>query len=258
MTSNVDKTLKKGLLLLDVMSRSGRPRGVSDLALEVELTKSNVHRLLQTLVATGFVARDDRTEKYYLTSKLLRLSRRYSPQKSLVPAVRPVLEGLVAKTDETASFFLIEGNEAVSIDQVETPQSVRVYFQVGESHLLDRSMLSGEGLSALQQVVYASRPVPQAERALQNIARETRRTTSFVGDEMIKIKAVQDNGVAISRGEWMKDANAVAVPVKDASLELLGVLVSFGPASRLSEEKLDAIGRAMRLVAKDLARRLEE
>jgi len=256
-TPNVDKTLTKGLLLLDVLSRSERPRGVSELALDLSLTKSNVHRLLQTLVATGFVARDHRTEKYYLTSKLLRLSRRYSPQRSLIPIVRPMMKELVARTEETAAFFLVEGNEAVMIDQVETPQTVRVFFEVGEAYLLDQILMSGKGLSALQQVVYAYRPDLQTEQALQQIARKARRTASFVKDEILKIRAVRDHGFAISRGEWMEGANAVAVPVTDMSKELLGVLVSFGPSLRLPEKKMNEMRREMCLMAEGLTRKLE-
>ena len=51
----MDKAFTKGLRLLEVLARSDKPRGITDLAKELEFTKSNVHRLLATLQAQGFV-----------------------------------------------------------------------------------------------------------------------------------------------------------------------------------------------------------
>ena len=47
----MDKTLLKGLQVLEALARSTRPRGVSDLAKELELTRSNMHRTLGKLLA---------------------------------------------------------------------------------------------------------------------------------------------------------------------------------------------------------------
>lgn len=51
----MDSTLIKGLTVLEHLAGSEAPRGVSDLARSLNLTKSNVHRTLQTLVAAGLL-----------------------------------------------------------------------------------------------------------------------------------------------------------------------------------------------------------
>lgn len=53
-----DKSFSKGLVLLQHLALSEGPVGVSDLATSLGFTKSNVHRLLQTLAAHGFVVKD--------------------------------------------------------------------------------------------------------------------------------------------------------------------------------------------------------
>jgi DNA-binding IclR family transcriptional regulator len=53
----MDKTLLKGLEVLEALARSEAARGVSDLARELDLTRSNAHRTLKTLCAAGYARR---------------------------------------------------------------------------------------------------------------------------------------------------------------------------------------------------------
>src|SRR5665647_741191 len=87
----VDKTLTKGLQIMEALSRSSEPRGISELAKELALNKSNVHRLLQTLMVSGYVCKDEENERYLLSSKLWRLSSLSKPFGALRRVVRPVL-----------------------------------------------------------------------------------------------------------------------------------------------------------------------
>lgn len=49
----MDSTLLKGFRILECLAQSEGPRGVTDLARELEMTKDKVHRTLQALVAAG-------------------------------------------------------------------------------------------------------------------------------------------------------------------------------------------------------------
>ena len=51
----VDSTLSKGLLILEVLTKSHKGKGVTELSRELGLTKSNTFRLLQTLTTLGYV-----------------------------------------------------------------------------------------------------------------------------------------------------------------------------------------------------------
>ncbi len=55
----MEKTLAKGLVVLEALIRNGRPCGVSDLAVSLGMSKSNAHRLLNTLAETGFVTTEE-------------------------------------------------------------------------------------------------------------------------------------------------------------------------------------------------------
>src|SRR5580698_4750005 len=107
----VDKTLTKGLQLLEAMAEGEQSRGISELALQLSLTKSNVHRLLQTLSKCGYVTRETGTDRYLLSTKLWRVSRRGRPYDALRRLARPVLRTLVDDTGESVLFCVIENDE---------------------------------------------------------------------------------------------------------------------------------------------------
>lgn len=254
----VDKTLTKGLQLLEALSECEGSRGISELALELSLTKSNVHRLLQTLIRCGYVTREAGTERYLLSSKLWRISRRGKPFDALRRLVRPVLRAVVEETSESAVFVAIENDELILIDQVETKNPVRVFFSIGQSFQIDEVVMMGKSLTALQMVALATRPQMEVRQAIQKVRKQLQEGEAFVDLKLSELAEIRKNGFALSLGEWVTGVNAVAVPVADASGNLIGALSCFGPADRVADGSLKKIQKILALKARELSQRLCE
>lgn len=254
----VDKTLTKGLHLLETLSQSEGSYGISELANELSLNKSNVHRLLQTLIRCGYVTRENNTERYLLSSKLWRISRRGKPFDALRILVRPALRNLVLETNESVVFAVVEDDELVLIDQVETSNPVRVFLSIGQSFPIDQVVMRGNGLMALQLVALANRPAVEMRLAALNVQKQLRKSNAFVELQLSQISEVRRSGFACSRGGWVSGVNAVAVPVSDASHNLIGVLSCFGPAERVPKGSFTVLAKTLRKTAQELSRRLCE
>jgi IclR family KDG regulon transcriptional repressor len=253
----VDKTLTKGLQLLEAMAEGEQSRGISELALQLSLTKSNVHRLLQTLSKCGYVTRETGTDRYLLSTKLWRISRRGRPYDALRRLARPVLRTLVDDTGESVLFCVIENDEMVPIDQVETQSPVRVFFSVGQPFPIDRVIMEGKALTALQLVALASRPQMEARAAARRVQHQLGKSDAS-GDQVIAtIQQVRRNGYSLSCGEWVSGANAVAVPIADTAEKLSGALSCFGPADRLPLAKLKKIQKVLSRGAQEIAKHLD-
>ena len=69
-----NKTLQKGLLLLEALAAEARDFSLAEVAAMVALDKSQTCRLLQTLAAMGYVVRDPRTRRYRIGLRTLELS----------------------------------------------------------------------------------------------------------------------------------------------------------------------------------------
>lgn len=254
-----DKTLTKGLHLLEALSACEGSRGLSELAHEVSLTKSNVHRLLQTLSRCGYVMREAGTERYLLSSKLWQMSRRGRSFDALRSLARPILRNLVEETNESIVFVVVEHGDLVVIDQVQTSNPVRVvFFSIGQSFPIDRVVMTGKGLTALQSIALASRPEAEARFALRNVQEQLKKGKSFIDDQLSELLTIRRNGRAVNRGAWVSGVNAVAVPVSNLSNNLIGVLSCFGPADRLTEKSLGRIQKTLTRNALELSQRIRD
>lgn len=252
-----DKTLTKGLQLLEALSAGESARGISELAHELALTKSNVHRLLQTLSRCGYVMREPGTERYMLSSKLWQVSRRGRSFETLQNLARPILRDLVAETHESAVFVVVEHDDLVVIDQVETANPVRVvFFDIGQSFPIDQVAMTGRGLTALQLIALASRPEAEARARLHKVQMQLKKGKSFIREQLAELLAIRENGCTVNQGKWVPGVNAAAVPIYDASHNLLGIMSCFGPADRLTDQKIAGILDALARKARELSQRL--
>ncbi|MEO5597194.1 MAG: helix-turn-helix domain-containing protein, partial [Novosphingobium sp.] len=59
----LDTTLVKGLRILEALALSNEPLGVSALSETLGIGRSNTHRLLKTLSATGYVGQEPGTRR---------------------------------------------------------------------------------------------------------------------------------------------------------------------------------------------------
>jgi IclR family KDG regulon transcriptional repressor len=241
-----DKSLTKGLQVVEALAKSQGPRGVSELARELDLTKSNVHRLIQTLILSGYVNKEESTDRYELSSKVWRLSRLGPPFANLRLIIRPILREAVKKADDSVLFAAAEVDELVIIDQVETQKVVRVYFSMGQSFRMDQIVRAGKGLTALQMVALANRPLRD------KLARAREKTEKSLVSAA-RLEQIRNDGFALSKGNWIPDVNAVNIPVFDTEQRFLGVLSCFGPATRLNEKRIPAVLKILKKAALKIA-----
>ena len=109
------------------------PRGVDlqDLARELGLPKSTVHRALAALVRAGFAERAGRG-RYRLGLQLVRLAFEFHEERDDARLVEPALEALAERFGETAHYAVLDGAEVVYLAKVvPRGQSVRMTSTVG-------------------------------------------------------------------------------------------------------------------------------
>jgi IclR family transcriptional regulator, KDG regulon repressor len=210
---SVDKTLYKGLLLIELLSKSGRA-GVSELAQRAELSKSNVHRLLQTLHRAGWVCKVEEDKSYELSVRAWEVAQNWLSTFDLPRIARPHLATLASATQETVHLGLLEDDEVVFIVNIESPQAVRSYV--------------GRGGRAPAQAVATGRAIlaflpPEKMPILSpSLATELERTRC--------------RGYAVNRGEWQEQVNGIAAPIyAGASKTVIAAVGLSGPADRLNQ-----------------------
>ena len=244
----MDKTFIKGLVLLEAMARNDKGSGVSELASQLLLNKSNVHRLLQALVHQGFARKNADTNRYELTMKMWELGSRISSKLDVRLESLPFMKQLAEETQETVHLSILDGAEVLYIEKIDSPQPVRAYTTVGgrapaQCVATGKSMLAWADEEVL--AVVKNRLKPHTEKSIVRF-----------GDLRKQLEEIRTKGYAINTGEWREQVVGAAAPIRDASGQVVAALGISGPAERLSIEALDKSGKRLIEVTEMVSRRL--
>jgi IclR family pca regulon transcriptional regulator len=121
------KSAERVLDILELLGRSSRSLGLSDIAQELALPKSSALALLRTLVARGYVARDD-YDRYALAQPFGQEEGDWlgGLPRQVLAISRPVVEDLVQRTRETVNLgAMLTGFMVRPLLQVSSPQEIR-------------------------------------------------------------------------------------------------------------------------------------
>lgn len=221
----MDKTFLKGLTLLELLARSEKPCGVTELAQEMQLTKSNVHRLLQGLVHQGFARNIDGSGRYELTMKLWELGSHVFGRLDVRQIAIPYMEELAAETSETVHLSALEGEDVLYLAKIDSPQPVRAYTTVGGRApaycvATGKAQLAWADVATLERV--RSKLVPHTSKSPASV--------ELLDQELERIRV---SGYALNLGEWREQVCGVAAPIRDASTRVVAAVGISGPAERL-------------------------
>jgi len=234
----MDKTLIKGVQLLDALVRAGRPMGVSEIARQTELAPSNVHRTLQTWSHLGFVAQDE-AGAYHCTLRLFEWGCRVADTYDVRRAAREHLARLALDTQETIHLAVLDGAEIVYLDKIDSPQPVRAYSQIGgraPAHCVatGKALLAHGGPAALVGL-----PAPLPRPTANTVAsREALRR---------QLEQIRERGYAVNREEWRIGVSGLGAPVFDQHGQAVAAVGLSAPTPRLGASRERELG--LRVIA---------
>jgi DNA-binding IclR family transcriptional regulator len=243
------QSVERALNVLDLLARWGEG-GVTELAVELEVHKSTVFRLLGALEARGYVDQTEDRGKYRLGFGLVRLAGAVSGRMDITKQSRPVTERLTNNIGETVNVAVLHEHYAVNVDQALGPASVSALNWVGQRTPLHATS-SGKVLLAHVAPDEGARLI-KATR----LVRFTPRTITSAGELGKELRAVLDRGYATTQGEYEEGLNAIAVPVRDAQGSVVAALSASGPSYRFTRDRMEELVPRIQEAGAQISRRL--
>ena len=229
------QSIARALTLLEALADQHGDIGIAELSRRVCLHVSTAHRILGTLVNRGYVRQSPETGRYALGAKAFHIAESYLGQMDLRRLVRPVLERLSRDTGETANLVILDGREALYLDKVESPQSLRIFSRIGR-----RAPLY---CTAAGKVLLADRPMDEVDSLLGGGALEalTRATVTSRNQLRQELKKVQEQGFALDVEECEDGASCIAVPVRNTRGETVAAIGISGPSLRMHAQRIQEL-----------------
>lgn len=245
----MDKTLLKGLQVLTHVARSKRSVRITDVAAELELTKSNAYRLLKTLEVAGFVRQDPKSKEFMASLRLWELGRQVANRLDLRANAGDALHRLAEESRETVHMAVLDGHDVIYIEKIDSPEPVSAYTRLG-GRAPAHCVATGKAL--LSQM-------SEAELApiLANLERHSPFT--IVNPEALKadLANAASLGYAINRGEWRESVWGIASVVKDSNGDVAAAVGVSGPSFRLNDgARCDELAILVKAAARDISQRI--
>ncbi|GMA59902.1 IclR family transcriptional regulator [Alicyclobacillus fastidiosus] len=242
-------SLKNALHVLNCFTMDRPEKGITEIAEELGLSKSTVHRVMTTLAEEGFVRRDERTHRYRLGLSVLSLGGIIMSNLEIYREGQHLLESFVNRFDETVHLAVLEDYSTVYVSKLECKHPIQILTHLGRKNPLHCTS-SGKAILAYQTPEFVDDVL---RRGLEKV---TPNTIADPDALLQSLARVREDGYAMSRGELRGGVHSIAVPVRDYTRAVIGAVTVVGPAERFTDAKMLSIARTLRGIAAEISSRL--
>ncbi|MDN4491990.1 IclR family transcriptional regulator [Ureibacillus aquaedulcis] len=236
------KSMEKMIEILSLYSSDCTQLSIKEIQDELNMPKSTVFRILNTLEAHGYIHKNDDTHLYALGYQFFRLGSIYQSNLDYRRVALPEMKKLMEDTKETVELNILDGSSRVCIEKIDSPLDVRSFVRVGERK---QAYLGASG-----KVLLAFLSDEEQQIVLKQIQSEEKINIKKLKDELVEIRS---NGYAFTQGERIVGSFAIATPILGVNGTLVAGLTIAGPLQRLSEERISVLKTELIKTAKTIS-----
>jgi DNA-binding IclR family transcriptional regulator len=204
--------------------------GVTELAEQLDTSKSVIHNHLSTLEEHDYVIKSE--EGYSLGLRFLEMGGYRRNRMTLYRMGKPEVDALAEETGELANIAVEEHGQCVYLYRSRGSQSVHLDIHAGERAsmnitALGKSILAFMDESRVEQII-GERPLPATTQY------------SITDPEKLReeLKVTRERGYAIDNEERLEGLRCVSAPIRQNG-NVLGAISISAPTNRLKDEQLE-------------------
>ena len=125
--SNLVQSVERAIDILDCLTEYPKGCGIGELAKNLSLSKSTIHRIITTLKFKEYVTQDKENDKYQLGIKVLNLSSSVINSMDLIHIARPYIHEFANKVDEVIHLCVPDESYSniIYVDKVSSENTTR-------------------------------------------------------------------------------------------------------------------------------------
>ena len=223
----------RGMQILDLCARAGRPLGNSEIAAATGLSAPTVSRIAYTLYTLGYLQFLPRARAYVPGARAAGLAATLLRHLDLRELARPEMAALARDAHFNVGIGTLDGDLMVYLDAFEGDALVGLRLRAGSqvpvlTSAMGRAWLAVQDEAARAVLLDRLRPHHGDEwpTLLQGLRQAER--------------DLAERGYCLSLGDWHKDINGIAVPIVEPGTGTVYAINLGGPAYMLGEDSLRA------------------
>ena len=202
--------LAQGLQVLSLFTRERTRLSAPEIAVELGLSRTTVFRLLHTLVAAGYMRKEEDERHYTPGPALLGAGFSYLASLDFVETAQPVLLKLRDDTGLSAHLAIRDGDEVVYVARYAAKTTVRSSVTIGTRFPVHATIMGR------MMLLDASDAELQALYPRKALAQFSDQTPTTLEDFKRLLAEDRKRGYAASQSFFERGVSSVAAPVRDA------------------------------------------
>jgi IclR family transcriptional regulator, KDG regulon repressor len=245
----VVNTVHKAFEILFLLTRHDSLR-VSELAHKLEIPKSSTHNIVMTMINNGILERNSDTHRVFLGARLIEVGYIAQTNLDVVRLATPIIRHLNETTDETVHLTILDNDEVLYVDCVESKKRLRTYSVIGV-----RAPLY---CTSVGKAIMAHLPADEIDRIIdEHGLRPITKHTITDRDALLRdLALIRTRGFAVDNMEHEDHLRCIGAPVRNAHGEVFASISISGPTERIPTEQIDDLGGRVVTVAHTLSGRL--
>lgn len=232
----------KCLEVVEVLAGEPYEIALSEIAARLELPLTTAHRLVATLVESGFVEQDGATRRYRLAGKALWAGGAYLRNSAVYRAAFLVMQEAAKESPGLMHLGALDGDWVLYLHTVGSPSRLYLYADTGERRPLHATGL-GKAMLAWQPAEVIQRVVSR------KMERFTKKTIVTEKEMRAELKAIKQRGYAVDDEEGVMGLRCVAAPILDRTGMSVAALSMSAAAGVLTDKAMEEMAGRIREAA---------
>lgn len=237
------KSVTRALSILIVLAETYEGLTLAALSRRLGLPPSTAHRLLTTLQRQRFVRFEPASMSWRIGVQAFAVGSAFAHSSDMVAFVKPHMRRLMEQTGETVSLYVLTGEGAICMAQVQSPQVVRAISRPGVALGMHRSAAGKAMLSHMPKDQFINIIMKHG------LPRSTPNTIVSMGRLETEIGRIRERGFAIDNEEFVSGLRCVAAPIVDERGVAHAALSVAGPKARMTDDRLEELGKLVAAAA---------
>jgi len=244
------QSLERFINILEAFNAEKPELNLSELVKKTGLPKPTVYRIVEAMVKHNILSKNPKTMRYKIGVKLFELGSIYLASMELRDIAFPYLDWLQQQTGESIHLGILDGNEVVSIEGLESAHSLRLKVWIGKRAPVH--------CTAIGKAILAFLPLEKQNKIISEVSLHpfTKRTITSKEKLKTELKKIKKEGLAQDLGEHEEGIHCIGAPVFDRKGEVIASISVSGPAVRMTEEKMKKYTPLLFKAASDISKKL--
>lgn len=243
------QSIDRAVSILECFSENKRELKLSEIAHMLDLNKSTVHGLLNTLRHHGFIDQDETTQKYRLGIRFIVYGDLVINSMDIASFAYPIIERVCEKIEETVHIAMLDGHDVVYIEKKECNKSIKSTTKIGARV---PAYITADGkiiLSYMDKEKIKSLLPRNLKKLTPNSITDKYRLMEVLAD-------AREKGYVIDCEETVQGLSCVAAPIFDYTGTVSYSMSVTGPTIRMTEDKINEYIDIIKEAANEISLRI--